>query len=524
MKIIGSSQRMGVAAAIMAASVLLSRLMGLIRDKVISYCYGATLESDIYFAAFVIPDFINYLLAGAYFSITLIPLLSAAFEKDEAEGWALLSAMSTWTTLLVSLLTALAMLYADEFARLAAPGFTPEAQERLGLFLRIIMPAQIFFLTGACMTAVLYLRKQFVVPALTPLVYNGGIILGGLLMPAQGMEGFCWGVLGGSFLGNLLLPAWSVWRGSANRSLLRPRLWHPGLRRFALLALPLMLGQSIVVLDEQLLRVFGSLAPAGAVSWLNYARRIMLVPVGIVAQAAGVASYPFLAELYARGKTDEFAATLRQALCTTLAVIVPLSLWMLSAAEPIVCLIFEQGSFTPDATRATTLCLQIMLLGVFLWAIQQIVGRAFYACQDTLRPALYGTGATMAALPLFYALADWFGAPGIAAASALGVALYTVFLSLAWKRRAGPAGFDGMGRVLGQGLLLGILAATPAYLAASWTPALFPGHPLTGALVALTASAGVFWPLFLLLAARLAPESFAPLFGFWKGLRRRLGR
>jgi len=78
---------MGWAAVIMGGSILLSRFMGLIRDKIISYLFGATQESDLYFAAFVIPDFINYLLAGAYFSITLIPLLSSYFEQDEEEGW-----------------------------------------------------------------------------------------------------------------------------------------------------------------------------------------------------------------------------------------------------------------------------------------------------------------------------------------------------------------------------------------------------------------------------------------------------
>ncbi len=85
----------------MGVSVLLSRFMGLIRDKVISYLFGATSESDLYFAAFVIPDFINYLLAGAYFSITLIPLLSAYFEKDEEDGWRFFSAVFTWIALLI---------------------------------------------------------------------------------------------------------------------------------------------------------------------------------------------------------------------------------------------------------------------------------------------------------------------------------------------------------------------------------------------------------------------------------------
>ena len=228
-------QKMGAAAAILAGGILFSRLMGLVRDKVISYYFGATFESDVYFAAFVIPDFINYLLAGGYFSITLIPLLAERFERDEADGWRLFSAVFTWVVLAALAVTGVAMLAAPSLARLAGPGFPPEALARLTAFLRIILPAQVFFLAGSILTAILYLRRQFVIPALIPLVYNGAIILVGLLGIRRGMDGFCWGVLAGSLLGNFLLPLTAAMAGGGVR--LAPRLTHPGLKVFWLLAL-----------------------------------------------------------------------------------------------------------------------------------------------------------------------------------------------------------------------------------------------------------------------------------------------
>ena len=142
------------------------------------------------------------------------------------------------------------------------------------------------------MSALLYIRKQFLAPALTPLIYNGCIIAGGLLVTGRGMEGFCWGVLFGAALGSFLLPV--VAARSSGSPLpegipaglrLRFNLRHPLLKRLLLLALPLMLGVSIVAMDEQFVRIFGSMAGEGAVSLLSYARRIMLVPVGVVAQA-----------------------------------------------------------------------------------------------------------------------------------------------------------------------------------------------------------------------------------------------
>lgn len=520
MRFLRTSQKMGLAAGIMGASILLSRFMGLVRDKVISYYYGAGLESDIYFASFVIPDFINYLLAGGYFSITLIPLLASAFEEDVEDGWDFFWTVFNWIAVVIAPLTLAAMLLAPWLAQVAAPGFEGPALARLTFFLRIILPAQVFFLLGSCFTALLYLRRQFSVPALTPIIYNGCIIVLGLAFIEWGMEGFCWGVLAGSFLGNFLLPLLAAKKGEQGRLHYRCRFAHPGLKRFVLLALPLMIGQSVVVLDEQLLRVFGSMAAEGAVSWLNYARRIMLVPVGVVAQAAGVASYPFLAELAARGQRKEFDQTMSTALRNAIILVAPVSAWMLTVATPTIRLIFEQGRFSAQATQETALCLQIMLVGVFCWTIQQVVGRAFYACKDTLTPAICGTAASLALAPLYYLLARHLGAPGIAMASTAAVAVYTLALSLIWRRRQGKGAFAGLGRSLGAGFGLSLPAMAGAWGVLRLLSDVLHKTPLLEALAQLAASGLVFSLLFLGLGQLLAPRELEPILS----LARRAGR
>ena len=173
MSILSKSQSMGVAAVILAVSTLLSRFMGLVRDKIISWQFGAGGESDMYFAAFVVPDIINYLLAGGFMSITLIPLLSKRFSEDEADGWRFYSCVLTWMAVCAMAVTALGMLFAEPLAHVVAPGLDPSRYARLALFMRIVLPAQVFFLVGSCIIALLYLRRQFTIPALTPLIYNG---------------------------------------------------------------------------------------------------------------------------------------------------------------------------------------------------------------------------------------------------------------------------------------------------------------------------------------------------------------
>ncbi len=472
---------MGFAALIMAGSVFLSRLMGLLRDKVVSWQFGAGAESDIYFAAFVVPDFLNYLLAGGYISITLIPLLSKRFEEDEADGWRFFSAVFWWAALGITVLTVAAWIFAPELAAVVGPGFAPEKQARLAHFLRIILPAQMFFLPGACVSALLYIRRQFFAPALTPLIYNGCIILGGLLVTGRGMEGFCWGVLVGAFLGAFLLPVLAA----RSRSAALPEgvpsglrlvfaLRHPLLRRLLLLALPLMLGVSIVAMDEQFVRIFGSLAGEGAVSLLSYARRIMLVPVGVVAQAAGVASFPFLAALAARGDEAGFDRTLGTALRGSMLVVIPLTAYMMAVALPTLGFIFEGGRFSAEETVLAAPLLQMLLLSVPLWVVQQVIGRAFYARQNTLVPAVVGTLATLAALPAYPLAVELWGAFGVALLTTLCLFAYTLALSWCWVRRHGTGAFEGMARLVLRGIALVLPGTLLAFFAVYGLPARLP--------------------------------------------------
>lgn len=518
-----TTQKMGFAALIMAGSVFLSRLMGLIRDKVVSWQFGAGAESDIYFAAFIVPDFLNHLLAGGYISITLIPLLSKRFEEDPEDGWRFFSCVFWWTSLGIGALTLIAWVFAPELAALVAPGFDAAESARLSTFLRIILPAQVFFLPGACVSALLYIRKQFFAPALTPLIYNGCIIAGGLLVPARGMEGFCWGVLVGAALGAFMLPVMAARSGThgeqanVQRGLrLLPVLRHPLLKRLLLLALPLMLGLSVVVMDEQFVRIFGSLAGEGAVSLLSYARRIMLVPVGVVAQAAGVASFPFLAALAAKGDETGFSSTLGSALRGSLLVVLPLTAYMIVAALPTLGFIFQGGQFSPEETIAATPLLQLLLLSVPFWVVQQVIGRAFYARQDTLTPALVGTIATIVAVPFYPPVVRMLGATGVALLTTICLFVYTLTLSLVWIRKHGSAAFTGTGMLALKTTLLVLPGTALAFLVvqelpsllASLLPTLFT--PLPEALrhaITLAGSSVAFAVPYLVLARLFMPEA-----------------
>jgi putative peptidoglycan lipid II flippase len=509
---------MGAAALLLAGSAVLSRIMGLARDKVISWQFGAGAEADMYFAAFVVPDCLNYLLAGGFMSITIIPLLARRFQEDAADAWRFFSCVFCWMLVAASLLTLLCMFFAEPLARLVAPGFTPARCARLAFFMRLVLPAQVFFLCGACFTALLYMRRQFGVPALTPLVYNGCIIAAGLILPAaagaagisvQGMTGYCIGVTAGAALGAFFLP----WRIAARGGLHIQPVWRHGLMgRFLFMALPLMLGQTIVMLDEQILRVFGSLAGEGAVSLLNYARRIAQVPVGLVGQAAAAAAYPFLASLIAQGDETRFSDALCSALLTGLGLIIPCALCMAACAWPLLGAIFQGGRFGAAETLAAVPLTRIMLAATPFWLVYMVLVRGYYARGDTLTPALTGTVMTALCLPVYYFWAAPAGATGIAALSGLSVSLYVIWLAGIWRRRYGRGAFGGLFRSGLRALACSSPGAALAWYVCRLCMEKLSLHPVMASCLALAAGGISFALVFVPLSRFLAPTILEPVF------------
>ena len=428
-------KRMGAAALIVSAGVLISRILGQLREVIFASLLGATASTDEYVAAFAIPDFLNYLLAGGFLSITFIPILARYQARDDdAGGWAALSAIIRPVAVGIIGLVAIGWVAAPAVIDLLFPSFSPEQIENTIRFTRIILPAQIFFVIGALFSAVQYTKGVFTIPTLAPIVYNLGIIIGGVgwaIVNGASPEGFVWGALAGAFVGNFAIQWWGAHRLGMRLDLRIP--WrHPVLKEYLLIAFPLMIGQSIVVLDETFMRVFGQFVSEGAATELNYARRTMLVPVGVIAQAAGVAAYPFLARLFAEGRLEEMKDTVDKALRYVLALSMTATALVAAMTLPIVRALFERGEFTAASTVGTAEALFFYAFAIPIWGGLQLLNRAFYATREMWTPVVVGTAATIAAVPLYVILQNTFGLRGVALASTLALAIYTGVLAAVW--------------------------------------------------------------------------------------------
>jgi putative peptidoglycan lipid II flippase len=420
-----TARQIRIASLVMMASVFASRILGYARDAVIAWGHGATGATDAYFAAFTIPDFLNYLLAGGSLSITFIPIFSRYLaEGREEEGHRAFSVIVTAMGVLMLLFVAAGELFAERLIPAIAPGFPPEQAATAARLTRIVLPAQTFFYLGGLLMAVQYSHKRFLVPALAPLVYNAGIIAGGLALgPRLGMDGFAWGVLGGSFLGNFAIQAWGAARAGLRFS---PRLdlSHPGFREFVRLSIPIMLGFSLAVVDDWMLRIFGSMLAVGTITWLNNARRLMQVPVGVLGQASGVASFPFLSALAARGETERMWETLSSTLRWVFLVSCAASAATFVFSRELVLLVFRRGAFGTIDTIQSAQALAAFSVGIPFWCAQSITARGFFARKDTWTPTVVGTLALLATLPLYWFFLRWMGLFGLALASSAGIVLY----------------------------------------------------------------------------------------------------
>jgi len=427
---------MGTAALIVSAGVLISRILGQLREVIFASLLGANASTDEYVAAFAIPDFLNYLLAGGFLSITFIPILSRYLaDDDEAGGWEALSAIIRPVAIGIVGLVAAGWLAAPQIVDLLFPRFSPEQIANTIRFTRIIMPAQAFFVLGALFSAVQYTKGVFTIPTLAPIIYNLGIIVGGVgyavVNDEASPEGFIWGALAGAFVGNFALQWWGARRVGMRLTMRIP--WRqPVLKEYLLIAFPLMIGQSIVVLDETFMRVFGQFVSEGAATELNFARRTMLVPVGVVAQAAGVAAYPFLARMFAEGRLYEMKNTVDKALRYVLVLSMVAAALLAAMTVPIIRALFERGEFTAQSTVGTAEALFFYALGIPVWGGLQILNRAFYARREMWTPVVVGTAATVAAVPLYIILQDTYGLRGIALASTLALSIYTGILAAVW--------------------------------------------------------------------------------------------
>jgi len=481
------------ATLLLMGAVMLSRVIGYAREAYIAFAFGAGSKTDAYVAAFTLPDFLNYIVAGGAASITFISIYTRFLaEKRDADAQKTFSIIITVMTTVMIVGTIVTEIFTPQFVRWFVKDFKPDQIELCVHLTRILLPAQIFFYVGGVVSAVLLSHRLFLIPAFGPLIYNVFIILGGVVGGRHlGIASLAYGALLGSVAGPFLASVIGAARiGTGYR--VSFEVTNPAFREWVKLSIPLMLGVSLVTADDWILRHYAS-SVVGGISRLNYAKRLLAVPIAVLGQATGQASLPFFARLFNEKKLTEFAAAVNDSVYRVSAASLLATAWMMAATLPMIDLVYRRGKFLFDDTQPTAVYFFWFSLSLVLWSAQGLYARAFYAAGDTLTPMVAVTVITGLSLPIYSLMFRAFGVIGLAWASDIGIGLNLV--ALAWllhNKNLVSLGGLRWGE-LGKAALTAVVAGAISFEVAKVVPLAASGHGSRVADLSQLALVSVTW-------------------------------
>jgi putative peptidoglycan lipid II flippase len=428
------------ATGLMMAAILASRLLGLIREMLIARQFGQTAVVSAYGVAFNLPDLLYFFMSSGALSGAFIPVFTERLQTGrQKEAWEVFSIIACFMGLVLGFAILLAEIFTDPLVRwLAAPGFAKDSPELIPLVVsltRIILPSQLFFFLGGLMMGTLESRQNFRARAAGPVIYNLGIIFGVVVLSRWlDIRGLAWGALGGAFLGNIGYTFYTLKKAGFEfyPSL---NLRHPAVRRVGALALPVIFGLSLPQIDVIINRWFATFVSDISVAALNYANRLMQVPLGVFAQAAGTAILPTLSVYAAKNATSDLRSGVSFGLRAVLALNIPASVFMVVMADPIIRTVYMSGKYTSNDVAAASGALAFYSIGIFAWAGQAIVARGFFAMQDTITPVVIGSAVTLVFIPLNYVLMSAMGHNGLALATSVAATIHLIGLVFFLRKR-----------------------------------------------------------------------------------------
>lgn len=455
------NNRMARAAGIVMVAFVLSRLLGLVREVVIARQFGTSLELAAYLAAFRVPDFIFYLIAGGALGSAFIPTFTAYLAGgNEEEAWKLASAVLNLLLLGLSALAILAAALTPLLTRLIAPGFDPATQRLTAQLMRVMLVAPVVFGISGLLMGILHSHQHFLAPALAPALYNSSIILAAVFLgPRMGVRALAAGVVIGAFLHLLIQLPMVIQVGARYAPLLG--LHHPGVREVGRLMGPRILGLAAVQINFVVNTMLASGLGAEALPALNYAWLLMMLPQGVFAMALATVAFPTFSELTAREDVTGLRHTLVAILGAVLYLTVPASAGLFLLRTPLIEVLLQRGAFTQASTQAVAFALQFYALGLFAHATVEIIARAFYALHDTRTPVVIGMAAMGGNILLSLLLIRRLSYGGLALANTLATVGEMVVLVWLMRRRLGSlAGPRLANTVLRIGIAAGLMAAT----------------------------------------------------------------
>ena len=457
------------------AAFALNNLIGLARQIIVLNAFGTSGEMDAFIAANRVSETLFTLVAGGALASAFIPTFTSLLVQDDNRGaWKLASAIANLILLFLTLVAALAAIFAPLIVRyLIAPGFaTDPAQEQLAVdLMRLMLPSAILFGISGLVIGILNSKQVFFLPALAPAMYQLGMIFGVLVLaPSLGIYGLAWGVLIGS-AGYLLIQLPALLRvGGEYTPILGLKL--PAVREVGRLMVPRLLGLAFVQLNFWVNIRLATRISQGSVTGVYFAFTLMLMPQALIAQSIAIAALPTFSAQFAQNKLDDMRSSLASTVRSVLLLSIPATVGLIILRQPLIEMLYQGGEFTAESTQLVAWALLWYTVGLVGHSVVEILVRAFYAMHDTKTPVLVGVAAMSLNLVLSFAFValftrlEWMPHGGLALANSLATTLEMVVLVYLMRGRL--QGLEGRGILIAFGKAA-FAAAIMALVLVAWT-------------------------------------------------------
>jgi putative peptidoglycan lipid II flippase len=480
----GEPVRVGRAVWISAATMA-SRVLGLIRDQLFAVLIGANRFSDAFVVAFRIPNLLRDLFAEGALSSAFVPTFAEhRRNRGPQEALALANTVAGLILVIVGALTLAGVLWAGPLVSFIAPGYAPEQALLAARLTRIMMPFLLLVSLAALAMGMLNAQGRFTAPALAPALFNVGAIAVGLGLwaagwpPERAVVGWSVGTLfGGALQLGAQLPSLRATGYRFHLRLGREALAEPGVRRIGRLMAAAIVGLSATQVNILVNTIFAS-HEVGANTWLQMAFRLMQLPLGVFGVAIATVAGAGVAQQAAGRDLPAVNRTLGAAMRMVAFLNVPSAVGLMVLAGPIISLIYEHGRFGAADTAATAQALVCYAVGLYAYSAVKVFAPAWYALDDARVPVVGSVLGMVANVALNVALYPVLGFKGVALGTSLAAGANFAVLAVAWRRRHGALGGEGIVRHLAR-----VLAASAVLAAVAWGTArglapLLPAHGL----------------------------------------------
>lgn len=387
-----SMNRVARSALVLGCAMVFSQICGLVSKSILGSTFGASAEVDAYLAANRLTETIFNLMAGGALASAFVPTFSAMLdrENEKDKAWLLASRIGNCLFLVLLFLCIIGFIFAEQVVRyILVPGFSlhdPELQVLTVKLLRIQLPSVLIFGISGLIMGILNTNGNFLFPGLAPAMYQVGIMIGVLVLAKPfGIVGVALGAVLGSFL-HFLIQFPHLLRIKGARYFFSLGLKDPNVREIIKLMIPRQIGASAVQLNFLVDNYLASFLAPGSISALSWGLSLMLMPQAAIAQSVATVSLPMFSVQVARGETKEMRFSLASALRLVLMLSIPATAGLVILSTPIVRIVFERRSFTPEMTDMVSCALVWYGVGLVGHSVVEVVSRAFYAMHDTKTP------------------------------------------------------------------------------------------------------------------------------------------